>query len=878
MLCFNSFEKVTIDASYLFCSYRQDESSFFGLNQDHKEIYETIVGRSGIISQQGENVISSEEGSLTATATDFLAQNGTYIHSHNNAEFYDLVGYTKEKSSKQNLGVFHSDEERYDEFSSPTVIMDQTGISLVSESDIKARGVNIITPGKFYVVAKNFEMTVSKLEHTYKSSSFGMSATLCNQEFLHTNNPCNFSRSLYAGDSTWCQFNQLANSNGALETGLNAWSTGINLANTGNALLNGLRTGTLLQEGLKRYFPSVYAPQLGINLTWTNTSSSSQSLGEGGIFVGSADFEVEDTVKLKGVPAQSMNDFIVNCRNFTLEGERLHNESNQNTTNLNFTVSAKGDPYQVGISHSECESVSDVQAGATLQVGGKLVVNADTMIVDGSTIDTQQIAGNVKTLNIISRQDEAHCSSQAVCVSSGGDFCVSDQRAESRVVNNPAGIHVHDSINGSNREFIVGTLNSTGGKITSDGVNNFVADKVNAKDVEDYQKTSGFAVSGNFKDFKQDTQTNHLLPPDKQSALITTTNLNFNKSEYVAKNHTTIYGAGGTHVDVKETSGRVITDKSDGKEVTKDSSHSYNVVIPHMTEETKIQFRKNGKWAADMMVRAEKTVTDFFAPAPQRAKVTDFEGQQPSKRKASSQSSHHEKPNEDVWKQHGKNESASYNYSGSKKEEDSGGQRIDVSEKEAYARGRSAGITGNVPDYVRDWPEELQGEFYLGVGEGQAIRSIGLGLLAVAGVVEETLFTIASLGIRPISFFKKAEDFVESSIEIIARVSKAQTEKDLDELLEFLSFKERAAYLKNPDKGSRYLGQAMHRGTDADLKFEFPERFKYHTKGPDFYDNATGEWIELTTPGCLKEHQRRYPDVPVVIYDASRFRGFANGK
>jgi hypothetical protein len=62
MLCFNSFEKVTIDASYLYCSYRQDDSSFFGLNQDHKEVYETIVGRSGIISQQGENVISSEAG------------------------------------------------------------------------------------------------------------------------------------------------------------------------------------------------------------------------------------------------------------------------------------------------------------------------------------------------------------------------------------------------------------------------------------------------------------------------------------------------------------------------------------------------------------------------------------------------------------------------------------------------------------------------------------------------------------------------------------------------------------------------------------------------------------------------------------------------
>jgi hypothetical protein len=97
-----------------------------------------------------------------------------------------------------------------------------------------------------------------------------------------------------------------------------------------------------------------------------------------------------------------------------------------------------------------------IQAGASLQVGGKLVVNADTMTVDGLTIDTKQIAGNVKTLNIVSRQDEAHCSSQAVCVSSGGDFYVSEQAAESAVVNNPAQIHVQDSINGNDRSLLLG--------------------------------------------------------------------------------------------------------------------------------------------------------------------------------------------------------------------------------------------------------------------------------------------------------------------------------------------------------------------------------------------------------------------------------------
>lgn len=567
-----------------------------------------------------------------------------------------------------------------------------------------------------------------------------------------------------------------------------------------------------MQEGLKRYFPSIYAPQLGFNVTWASSSSSSQSLGEGGIFVGSADFEVEDTVKLKGVPVQSMNDFIVKCKNFTLEGEQLHSESNQKTTNLNLTVSAKGDPYQLGISHSDCKSSSDVQVGASLQVGGKLVVNADTMTVDGSTIATQQIAGNVKTLNIISRQDEAQSSCQAISVSSGGDFCVSDQKAESRLVTKPAGIHVHDSINGDNKEFVVGVLNSTGGKIISDGVNNFTADKVNAKDVVDYQKTIGISASGNIKDFKQDTQINHLLPPDKQSAAITTTNLNFSKSDYEAKNHTTIHGAGGTHLDVKEVAGKVVTDKSDGKEVTKDRSHSYNVVIPHMTEETKIQFRKNGKWAADILVRAEKKVTDFFAP--RKAEAAYFKDNNPSKRKTNTLSIHGKHYEQD--KQNRKNEalydddqSESKHHSGTKKKvEDKDWGNLDLREdhkdeskviskdeiREAYINGKMSAATGYIPENIDSYPQVIQAGFYEGYYEakaktvGGAFALIGIAALdiAVGGIIAEIgnaaiefASNLTALGTRTYTLVKNAENICESALDSVKETLQ-NLEKEID--------------------------------------------------------------------------------------------------
>jgi len=111
---------------------------------------------------------------------------------------------------------------------------------------------------------------------------------------------------------------------------------------------------------------------------------------------------------------------------------------------------------------------------------------------------------------------------------------------------------VHDSINEVPGEFTVGQANLEGGKITSNGVNNFKANQINSQDVHEYQSCSGFSVCGNVKDFKQDTQMNHLLPPDKQSAQITTTNLNFNNRDYQANIHSVIYGQEGTHIDFKE--------------------------------------------------------------------------------------------------------------------------------------------------------------------------------------------------------------------------------------------------------------------------------------------------------------------------------------
>lgn len=54
-----------------------------------------------------------------------------------------------------------------------------------------------------------------------------------------------------------------------------------------------------------------------------------------------------------------------------------------------------------------------------------------------------------------------------------------------------------------------------------------------------------------------------------------------------------------------------------------------------------------------------------------------------------------------------------------------------------------------------------------------------------------------------------------------------------------------------------FLGQAVHRATDAALQASYPGRFIYNLVGPDFLDTTSGDLVELTTPGQLAAHIAR---------------------
>jgi hypothetical protein len=77
---------------------------------------------------------------------------------------------------------------------------------------------------------------------------------------------------------------------------------------------------------------------------------------------------------------------------------------------------------------------------------------------------------------------------------------------------------------------------------------------------------------------------------------------------------------------------------------------------------------------------------------------------------------------------------------------------------------------------------------------------------------------------------------------------------------------QQAAYDANPAGGSRFWGTAVHDATADVLEEQYPGRFSYSTIGPDFTDMATGETIELTTPGQVAAHAAKGGDYSYTTF------------
>ncbi|MDQ3574357.1 MAG: hypothetical protein M3404_05450 [Actinomycetota bacterium] len=100
-----------------------------------------------------------------------------------------------------------------------------------------------------------------------------------------------------------------------------------------------------------------------------------------------------------------------------------------------------------------------------------------------------------------------------------------------------------------------------------------------------------------------------------------------------------------------------------------------------------------------------------------------------------------------------------------------------------------------------------------------------------------------------------------TSTQIVEQTARAEAGQGTAYLREYMRPGERLRFDLDPAKGTRYVGQATHRATAQSLEAQFPGRFAYRHRGPDFLDRTTGEVTELTTPRQVPPHMRR-PDYP----------------
>jgi RHS repeat-associated protein len=102
-----------------------------------------------------------------------------------------------------------------------------------------------------------------------------------------------------------------------------------------------------------------------------------------------------------------------------------------------------------------------------------------------------------------------------------------------------------------------------------------------------------------------------------------------------------------------------------------------------------------------------------------------------------------------------------------------------------------------------------------------------------------------------------ARHAADDGASIVSHTAQREANQGVAYLRGFMSRAERNAFDANPQRGSWFQGQAVHRATAQAVEKQYPGRFRYSTRGPDFFDTPTGDLIELTTPGQLPSHAAR---------------------
>ncbi|WP_235576790.1 RHS repeat-associated core domain-containing protein [Pseudoalteromonas sp. P1-9] len=147
-------------------------------------------------------------------------------------------------------------------------------------------------------------------------------------------------------------------------------------------------------------------------------------------------------------------------------------------------------------------------------------------------------------------------------------------------------------------------------------------------------------------------------------------------------------------------------------------------------------------------------------------------------------------------------------------------------------------------------------------GDGAIIGISIISPIDEAALAVYAISKTGQFGLRVGSVTKNGDGVFQFGDELVKQIAQQQYKAGFSHLKQYMSPKEIKAYLADPDNGSRFIGHAVHRGTEATLQKMHPGRFDYNaTRAFDFLDKATGQAIELTTKKGVKTHLNRAADI-----------------
>jgi Hemagglutinin repeat len=611
---------ITLSArTHTWISRDEKKSGFLGFKKKHIIETTTTVKGSSVHSDNGRNILISEDGGVESTGSQFTSPGGTDIYAKNAIKLYSIKTRDRRFESKTSFwGLTGSKRDEIHESATPTLFADNGLTRIHSETDnVDARGALFIGAGDLQIKSgKKILFGLDTLDHDIKEEkrSFGFSAPGLGAYNTLTSSGGAF-EAMSSEDATVAKFRSLYNSGSNAELAANASNLGIQLANDVNSITRGLANDSLGAEMLSRYGlggDDGFSPTFTLSFNISKTHTQYQTLSQGGVDRGgNVDLEAAEGIELQnGVIVHSGGDMIVDTPEIIATGAALNSSMTQKNLSLSVSFTLTGGITDAGVSYSQSHSQSTDIENAELSADGAMVLkNKDSAVenvqLDGANVRAKTLDANIDKLEIHDKQSTSRSSTTSASASLSGQVSAYHGEGHSEITAKHAGFDIEEGLNSDGHELRVGHLDMRGGEMLTRGENNFKADSSHVTDLHDQEKYTGVGVSVNINDISRLASNKPVTNKTGEKAIPTAT-LTMDRKDYQAIQHPTIHGERATNIDLGHLTGegQVHTATRSGQETKRDKDIHVTLDVPLATREHLKQLRDNVQQGSEKITAA----------------------------------------------------------------------------------------------------------------------------------------------------------------------------------------------------------------------------------------------------------------------------------